>query len=280
MAGINAQQVYLPSPDQSPTTGAVAVAPIGTAAVTDARSPLSSEWSSGGYIDENGVSMSISKSFNGLRDWSQSLVRNALSEYEGTLSMAFLQIDEFAMTETFGASAVTATGATNEHGNILSVAIGPTVPEVKAWCFSMKDEDRRVRIYIPRGQITEISGDVTFVPGEANVYGVTLATYDDGTGNSIYVIYDDGAILSDGPTQPSVTLSQHTATLDAEATRQLTATVVPEGTAVVWASDNDTVATVADGLVTAVAEGTANITATITVDGTDYTDTCVVTVRA
>ena len=46
---------------------------------------------------------------------------------------------------------------------------------------------------------------------------------------------------------------------------------------VVWASDNDAVATVADGVVTAVAEGTANITVT-TVDG-NFKATCVVTVR-
>mgnify|MGYP003294177118 FL=1 len=58
-----------------------------------------------------------------------------------------------------------------------------------------------------------------------------------------------------------------------------TATVAPADAtdkSVTWTSDNDAVATVADGVVTAVAEGTATITVT-TVDG-EFTATCVVTV--
>ena len=62
-------------------------------------------------------------------------------------------------------------------------------------------------------------------------------------------------------------------------TATLTATVAPADAAnkaVVWASDNEAVATVAEGVVTAVAEGTATITVT-TEDGS-FTASCVVTV--
>lgn len=45
-----------------------------------------------------------------------------------------------------------------------------------------------------------------------------------------------------------------------------------------WTSSDDTIASVLDGVVTGEAEGSATITATITVDGTDYTATCDVTV--
>lgn len=82
-----------------------------------------------------------------------------------------------------------------------------------------------------------------------------------------------------GGTTPSVTLDKTTLALtvgDDPAT--LVATVVPAGTAVTWSSSDDTVATVANGAVTAVAAGTATITAKITVEGTDYTATCAVTV--
>ena len=79
---------------------------------------------------------------------------------------------------------------------------------------------------------------------------------------------------------PSVTLSDSTASIDVEETKTLTATVVPEGTAVTWTSSDSTVATVADGVVTGVAAGEATITAKINVNGTDYTDTCAVTVTA
>lgn len=82
------------------------------------------------------------------------------------------------------------------------------------------------------------------------------------------------------PVEPSVTLDKSEATLDVEGTTTLTATTVPASATVTWSTSNDEVATVANGVVTGVAEGTATITATITVDGTDYTDTCAVTVEA
>jgi uncharacterized protein YjdB len=78
-----------------------------------------------------------------------------------------------------------------------------------------------------------------------------------------------------------VTLDKSTLALTVGgATGALTATTEPADAVVVWTSDDEAVATVADGVVTAVAAGTATITATITVDGVEYTDTCVVTVSA
>ena len=77
----------------------------------------------------------------------------------------------------------------------------------------------------------------------------------------------------------SVTLDVTELALEVPETATLTATVAPEEATdktVVWTSDNEAVATVADGVVTAVAEGTATITVT-TVDG-GFTATCIVTV--
>ena len=77
----------------------------------------------------------------------------------------------------------------------------------------------------------------------------------------------------------SVVLDQAELTLTVEETATLVATVLPEDAtdkSVIWASDNEDVATVVDGIVTAVAAGTATITVT-TVDG-NLTATCEVTV--
>ena len=76
-----------------------------------------------------------------------------------------------------------------------------------------------------------------------------------------------------------VTLDLTELALEVPATGTLTATVAPADAtnkSVVWTSDNEAVATVEKGVVTAVAAGTANITVT-TVDG-NFTATCVVTV--
>ena len=82
-------------------------------------------------------------------------------------------------------------------------------------------------------------------------------------------------------TTPSVTLDKETLSLTVGgATGALTATVVPDDSEITWESSDTGVATVSNGTVTAVAAGTATVTAKITVDGTDYTDTCSVTVTA
>lgn len=76
-----------------------------------------------------------------------------------------------------------------------------------------------------------------------------------------------------------VTLDQAAASVEAGKTITLKATVAPADASnknITWASDNEAVATVKDGVVTGVAEGTANITVT-TVDG-GFTAKCVVTV--
>lgn len=83
------------------------------------------------------------------------------------------------------------------------------------------------------------------------------------------------------PTVPveAITLDKDSLTLTAGTSETLTASVSPEDATdktVTWTSDNDAVATVADGVVTAVAAGTATITA----KAGEKTATCVVTVSA
>lgn len=83
---------------------------------------------------------------------------------------------------------------------------------------------------------------------------------------------DDSAI------EPDIYLSRGNVSIEAGATATITATTVPNGQSVTWSTSNDAVATVANGVITAVATGTATITATMTYDGHTYTDTCNITV--
>ncbi|MBR0488029.1 MAG: Ig domain-containing protein [Treponema sp.] len=84
-----------------------------------------------------------------------------------------------------------------------------------------------------------------------------------------------------------VSLNKENSTLSVGDTETLTATVSPDDATdktITWSSDNTAVATVSDGVVTAVAEGTATITVTAT-NGTDDTSddktaTCAVTVAS
>ena len=105
-------------------------------------------------------------------------------------------------------------------------------------------------------------------------------------GTQGYVVSDtmlDGSVDEERPevSVTGVTLDPSEVTLEAGKTLTLNVSVEPEdatNTDVTWSSSDETVATVINGVVTAVAEGNATITVT-TVDG-EMTATCEVTVTA
>ena len=195
MAGVDSNKVYLPSPDQSGTVGAVATAPLGTALPTDARTALAGTYTTGGYVSEDGISLSLNRTLTTLKDWSQASIRKAISEFDGTVQCAFIQVDEFAAKEMFGTSNVTKTAANATHGELLKIEIGAELPTEKVWVWSMKDGNRRVRVILPNAQVTEIAA-VPFVPTQGNAYQCTISAYPDASGKSIYIHYDDGKTTS------------------------------------------------------------------------------------
>ena len=117
-----------------------------------------------------------------------------------------------------------------------------------------------------------VNGTVTAVgPGTA----IITATAADGSGVSANCVVTVSKVSVE-----SVTLSSKTLTLNVGGSSILTATVTPdnvEDRSVVWMSSDSKVATVVDGVVTAVGPGTATITVS-TVDG-GKTATCTVTVK-
>ena len=195
MAGVNSNQVYLLGPDQSSTVGALYVAPLGTAKPTDARTALAGTYVSGGYISEAGITLNVSRSNTNIRDWGLNNVRVASTDFGTTITGEFLQIDEQAAKNLLGSANVSKTAANSTHGEQLALSIGPTLPDAQAFVINMKDGNRRGRICAPNAQVTEI-GSPTFVPSAGNVWPFTISCYDDGTGHSVYVYFDDGVTSS------------------------------------------------------------------------------------
>ena len=96
--------------------------------------------------------------------------------------------------------------------------------------------------------------------------------------NTEWWVYHNGTEYVVTPTNPeSVTLNQSTLELEVGKTAELNATIlVPSGITLDWSSSDTSVATVDNGIVTAVGAGTATITATTP---TGKTATCTVTVK-
>ena len=127
------------------------------------------------------------------------------------------------------------------------------------------------------GQITATPSDLSGVDSICEMTATIIPNTVAAKCTDDYNIVDNGDgtfTVSVNTSARAVSLSASTATMEPGATLQLTATVKPAGASIVWASSDTGVATVRNGLVTAVATGTANITAT----NSSVVATCAVTV--
>ena len=192
---INVANVIVGAPDQSATTGAVNWAPLGTALPTDARTALPSTWKSGGYVNSDGVTLSLDQGTASIDDWSLGHIRQLLESFTGTVTFTFVQTDYDTLCMLFGEDNVTQTAATTTSGALIHVAIGPELPDPAAFTFNMKDGDQRIRLCLPNAQAT-LGGELVFRANEAIAWSVSLDCGAGSDGKCIHFLYDDGQVVS------------------------------------------------------------------------------------
>lgn len=191
---LNASRVLVGTADQTNATGAILSAPIGTTLPTSAVDTLDAAFTDSGYVSEDGLNLTNDISTASISEWNGQLVRRVKESFDGSLSWSHLQTDEVSLKNTFGDDNVTVTAATATHGQQIAVAINGELPAAKSWVFKLKDEDNRILIVVPNGQVTDVE-DVSFKASEAIMWGVTLSCYPDASGNSLYIYTDDGQLV-------------------------------------------------------------------------------------
>lgn len=144
-----------------------------------------------GYVSDAGLTLSVKRSTNDIKDWSQSVVKKILSEFSGSIKWSHLEVSEGSAKNFFGESNVTLTRSSSSHGTRLTMKLRADELPHKTWCFRMKDGDAKIIIWVPDGQITE-ADDITFAASDAIKLPVTLTCYPDSQGNSLYIATDDG----------------------------------------------------------------------------------------
>ena len=138
-------------------------------------------------------------------------------------------------------------------------------------------QDAQVRFIVGYygGRILGITWKVTYLSGGTlSHYTYSYTVNGDAT---IAVTIGGGQVVH----VESVSVSPKTSSIQEGQTVQLTATVLPSNAtdkSVIWSTNNSSVATVTNGLVSAISAGAATITVTTTDGG--YTDTCAITVTA
>lgn len=191
MAGIDATRVLVGAPDQNGTSGAISVAPLGTALPTDAVSELDQDFKAGGYVSNDGVSLSPDMSTNDIIDWDGTVVRTLVESFKGTLKVTFIQLDGDTAKLVYGENNVTVTPANASHGEQIAIAMGAQLPDPASYVIRMKDGKNLIRIVLPNAQPTQWD-EITFQKTEAIPLATTLTCYPDGDGKSIYIYTDNG----------------------------------------------------------------------------------------
>ena len=193
----NTKDVRIGVPEQN-VTGAIKNAPVGTTlpSLSDVKVSgvtLDQAFVGDEYVSEDGLTLTPSMSTTEIKDWSGSTVRKVLESFDGTLAWTMISTNENSLGVAFGDKYVTHNEAAADHGEQTMVSLGAHLPEARSWAFLMKDGDARIVILVPNGQVTEV-GEVTFAASQAVGWGVTLSCYPDESGESIYIMTDDGII--------------------------------------------------------------------------------------
>lgn len=189
---VSNDHVYVGIPDR--ITGAVMSAPLGTTLPTDAAAAPGVGFVDSGYITEDGCTLSDSQSWTDIKDWGGDTVRRIKSSSDVTVATSFLEVNENSAKAAFGDDNVTVTAGSPTEGGELAIAINVNEPPRKAWVINMIDGERKLRLVIPDGQITD-RGDMTFTRQGAVTIPVTIAASPDATGNTVYIYANDGVLV-------------------------------------------------------------------------------------
>ena len=143
----------------------------------------------------NGVTITPEESTESIKDWSLKTIRKILTEFDATLAWTHIALDEFSLKNYMGDDNVEVTPATALKGTQTRAAIAGEMRPTKAWYFKIKDGKRRALVFVPHGQVTE-RGEITLLASAAINLPVTLTTYPDAAGKSIYIYLDDGQVAA------------------------------------------------------------------------------------
>lgn len=150
-------------------TGAVYVAPTGTAAPTAADSTLNVAFKDLGYVSEDGVTETRDRSTDQIKAWQNAdLVREVVTDSAYTLACTLIETKEDVVELFYGASV---------DGTDGSIDIVPsTTGGRKSFVVDVIDGTDLIRTYLPSAEITEV-GDQVYASGEPIGYEITITGY-------------------------------------------------------------------------------------------------------
>lgn len=156
-------------------SGAVSIAPIGTAAPTDASTALAVAYKDLGFVSDAGVTEARARNTNDVYAWQGgALVRTLITS--GTLTYHFVLLEtKLETVQLFYGSPV---AQTVTDGSVL--VIPTNTGGRQAFVLDVIDGANLQRTFIPQGEVTEV-GDHVYVNSDPIGYEVTISAYPDAT---------------------------------------------------------------------------------------------------
>ena len=155
-------------------TGMFYHAPAGTALPTDPTAAIPADWTHVGDVTNDGITLTMDKSVENLRNWANVIKRVIMTEHTETIQAPLMDTTEEVLKTVLGEDNVTtASDITTVN---LSAA---SLPPEEAFLFVMKDGDDMMMIGCTNGQVTEVD-DVTFAPESAINWVPTITAMGDG----------------------------------------------------------------------------------------------------
>ena len=169
-------------------TGAIYYAPLGTTLPTDAKTALDAAFKGVGYISEEGVTRSQSRSSNDIKEWGGGVVITVQTEYKESFKFKMIEtLSDIVQKAVYGEKNVT--GKLDGASTSMMVKHNALEPVANAWVIDTVMLDGTLsRIVVPNAKITEL-GDLAYKKDSAIGYDATLSAMLDANGNTSYDYY-------------------------------------------------------------------------------------------
>lgn len=155
-------------------TGAVYVAPANTALPTDATTALAAAYVNLGYISEDGLVDNVETDTTDITAWGGDVVLSGQSSFAETFTVNLLETNENTLKTIYGEDNVTVDGQT---GAITVRQTAQPLDECVVVFETVLTGNRIKRIVVPRAQIVDRSGEISYTDGDAIIYPAQFKAY-------------------------------------------------------------------------------------------------------
>lgn len=156
---------------------------VATYPITSLTTALPADMVPSGFISEDGVTEANETDTEKIKAWGGDTVRVVQTDHTVTYTLTFLETSPRILRAIYGEDNVT------DDGTVLVARLNSTTLEHRSWAFEMKDGDKRIRIFVPDGQITS-RGEVTYTHSGAISYEVTIEAFPDANGDKAIKVLD------------------------------------------------------------------------------------------